>query len=143
VLIPVLLEPGGTTELFTAGNVVDLTADQGDFRRIETILPPDPVSLTEREIDELSRAVQEFDRIFLQEQWAEANDVLVRHAHLGAAFDHQFRCMLHAIYAAEQEALDSVLPRLHATYGEQVVFHLYSGYCQEHGIPNRASVPVA
>jgi hypothetical protein len=142
VLIPVLLEPGGTTELFTAGNVVDLTADQGDFRRIETILPPDPVSLTEREIDELSRAVQEFDRIFLQEQWAEANDVLVRHAHLGAAFDHQFRCMLHAIYAAEQEALDSVLPRLHATYGEQVVFHLYSGYCQEHGIPNRA-VPVA
>lgn len=142
VLIPVLLEPGGTTEFFTSDNVVDLTADQRDFRRIESILRPDPVSLTEREIEELSHAVQEFDGVFLREQWAEANDVLLRHAHLGAAFDHQFRCMLHAIYTADQEALDLVLPRLHSSYGEQVVLHLYSGYCKEHGIPNRASAPV-
>jgi hypothetical protein len=118
-------------------------ADQRDYRRIESILPPDPVSLTERDTEQLSLAVQEFDGVFLREEWAEANDFLVRHAHLGAAFDHQFRCMLHAIYTADKEALDSVLPRLHATYGEQVVFHLYSGYCKEHGIPNRASAPVA
>ena len=45
--------------------------------------------------------------------------------------------MLHAIYTANQEALDLVLQQLHATYGEQIVFHLYSGYCNEHGIPNR------
>jgi alpha-ketoglutarate-dependent taurine dioxygenase len=109
-------------------------ADQRDFRRIESILPPDPVSLTERDTERLSLVVQEFDGVFLREQWAEANDVLLRHAHLG--------CMLHAIYTADQGALDSVLPRLHATYGEQVVFHLYSGYCKEHGIPNRASAPV-
>jgi len=59
---------------------------------------------------------------------------------IGTAFDHQFRRMLHSIYTADQEALSSLLPRLHATYGEQLVFHLYSGYCKEHKIPNRASV---
>ena len=139
VLIPVLLEPGGTTEFFTADKVVDLTADQRDFRKIESILPPDPVALTEREIEELSGAVQAFDQVFLRQQWAEAHDVLLRHGHLGAAFDHQFRRMLHAIYTADREALDGVMQRLHASHGERVVFHLYAGYCREHGIPNRAS----
>jgi hypothetical protein len=67
VLIPVLLEPDGTTEFFGRDDVVDLTADQRDFRKLENILPPDPVSLTEREIDELSRAVQKFDGVFLRE----------------------------------------------------------------------------
>jgi TIR domain len=140
VLIPVLLEAAGATDSFTPDQVVDLTADQRDFRKIDTVLPPDPLSLAEREIEELSRAVQEFDGTFLREQWDEANDVLLRHAHLGAAFDHQFRRMLHAIYTADQEALGVVLQRLNATYGEQIVFHLYSGYCAEHAIPNRASV---
>jgi hypothetical protein len=137
----VLLEPGGTTEFFSPDNVVDLTADQRDFRKLETILPPAPLALAELEIEQLSRAVQEFDRIFLREQWAEASDVLLRHAHLGAAFDHRFRRMLHAIHTADQAALDGVLQELRATYGEQIVFHLYSGYCNEHGIPNRASPP--
>jgi TIR domain len=139
MLIPVLLEPGGTTDFFTPDKVVDVTGDQRDFRKVESILPPNPVSLSEREIEEMSRAVQEFDATFLREQWAAAQDVLLRHAHLGAAFDHQFRRMLHAIYTADQEALDEVLHRLHAIYGEQVVFHLYSGYCEEHAIPNRGS----
>ena len=143
VLIPVLLEPAGTTELFSRDNVVDLTADPRDFSKIESALPPAPVALTEREIEELARAVQEFDAVFLREQWAEASDVLLRHAHLGAAFDHQFRRMLHAIYTADQEALDVVLQQLHATYGKQIVLHLYSGYCKEHGIPNRASGPTS
>jgi TIR domain len=139
VLIPVLLEPRGTTDFFTRDTVVDLTGNQRDFRKIESILPPNPVSLSEREIEELSRAVQEFDATFLREQWAAAQDVLLHHAHLGAAFDHQFRRMLHAIYTADQEALDVVLHGLHSIYGEQTVFHLYSGYCAEHAIPNRAS----
>ncbi len=137
VLIPVLLEPNGTTEFFTADNVVDLTADQRDFCKVDSILPPDPVSLTEREIEELSRAMQEFDGVFLREQWAEANDTL-RYAHLGATFDYQFRRMLHSIYTADQEALEVVLQRLHATYGEQIVSHFYSGYCKQHEIPNWA-----
>jgi hypothetical protein len=47
--------------------------------------------------------------------------------------------MLHAIYTADQAGLDAVLPRLHATYGAQIVHHLYSGYCKAHEIPNRAS----
>ena len=58
VLIPVLLEPGGTTEFFSPDNVVDLTADQRDFRKIDSILPPAPLALTERQIEELSRAVR-------------------------------------------------------------------------------------
>jgi hypothetical protein len=140
VLIPVLLEAAGTTDFFTRDKVLDLTADQRDFRKIENILPPDPVSLAEREIEELSSAVQDFDETFLSERLDEANNILLRHAHLGAAFDHQFRRMLHAIYTADQAALDLVLHRLHATYGEQFVYHLYSGYCAEHEIPNRASV---
>jgi hypothetical protein len=139
ILIPVLLEPNGTTQFFKRGNVVDLTADQRDFRKIDGILPPNPVSLTGREIEELSRVAYEFDRVFLREQWADANEVLLRSAHLGAAFDHQFRRMLHSIYTADQMALDLILQQLHATYGEQLVYHFYSGYCKQHQIPNRAS----
>src|SRR5919106_805497 len=56
VLIPVLLEARGTTDFFTPDKVVDLTGDQRDFRKVESILPPNPVSLSEREIEELSRA---------------------------------------------------------------------------------------
>jgi hypothetical protein len=48
--------------------------------------------------------------------------------------------MLHAIYVADQGALDPVLQRLQATHGEPIVSHLYSGYCKEHEIPNRASL---
>jgi hypothetical protein len=141
VLIPVLLEPDGTTDFFTRDNVVDLTADQRDFHKIDGILPPGPVSLSERETEELSGAMQEFDRVFLRAQWDEANQVLLRSAHLGAAFDHQFRRMLHAIYTADQQALDAVLQQLHAIHGKQFVSHLYAGYCAEHAIPNRASRP--
>jgi hypothetical protein len=141
ILIPVLLEPNGTTEFFKRGNVVDLTADQRDFRTVDSLLPPNPVSLSGREIEELSRVVHEFDTVFLREQWAEANEVLLRSAHLGAAFDHQFRRMLHSIYTADQRALDVILQQLHATYGEQIVYHLYSGYCKEHQIPNRVNRP--
>jgi hypothetical protein len=139
VLIPVLLEPGGTTDVFSRDNVVDLTADPRDFGKIDVSLPPEPVSLTEGEVEELSRSVEEFDRVFLRQQWDDANEVLLRCAHLGDAFDHQFRRMLHAIYTADQAALDAILPRLHAAYGEQIVHHLYSGYCKEHQIPNRVS----
>jgi hypothetical protein len=39
---------------------------------------------------------------------------------------------------ADQAALETILPRLFATYGKQIVHHLYSGYCEEHKIPNRA-----
>jgi hypothetical protein len=139
VLIPVLLEADGTTDVFTRDNVVDLTADQRDFGKIERILPPDPLSLSGPEFEELSRAMEEFDRSFLRERWAEAYGVLQRYSHFGAAFDHQFRRMLHSIYTADQGALDTALHRLHGTYGEQIVFHLYSGYCKEYDIPNRAS----
>jgi hypothetical protein len=139
VLVPVLLEPGGTTEVFTRDNVVDLTADPRDFRKIDGILPPGPVSLTEGEIEDLSRAVEEFDRVFLRQQWDDANEILLRSAHLGEAFDHQFHRMLHAIYTADQAALDAVLPRLYASYGEQIVHHLYAGYCKAHEIPNQMS----
>ena len=85
--------------------------------------------------------MQEFDRVFLRAQWDEANQVLLRSAHLGAAFDHQFRRMLHAFYTADQQALDAVLQQLHAIHGKQFVSHLYAGYCAEHAIPNRASRP--
>jgi hypothetical protein len=49
-------------------------------------VPPDPLSLTEPDIEELSRAVQEFDCAFLRERWAEADDVLLRHAGLSSTF---------------------------------------------------------
>jgi len=139
VLIPVLLEPEGTTDFFSRDNVVDLTADQRDFRKVDGILPPDPLTLAEPETEELSRSVDEFDRVFLRQQWDDANEVLLRSARLGEAFDHRFRRMLHAIYTADQAAFDAILPGLHASYGEQIVHHLYSGYCKEHQIPNRMS----
>jgi TIR domain len=140
VLIPVLLEPEGTTEFFTRDNVVDLTADPRDFRKIDSFLPLEPVTLTKPEIEELSGSVEEFDRVFLRQRWDDANEVLSRSAHLGAAFDHQFRRMLHAIYTADHAAFEAILPRLDATYGGRIVHHLYSGYCQEHKIPNRIAI---
>lgn len=139
VVIPVLLEPNGVTEFFTRKHVVDLTANWHDFRKVDQIFPVDPISLTELEVDELSRAMEEFDSLFLQEHWSQAREVLLHTAHLETAFDHQFRCMLHAIYTANEEALEPVLRRLNANYGEQFVFHVYSGYCELHGIPNQAS----
>jgi hypothetical protein len=139
VLIPVLLEPNGITEFFNRRNVVDLTSDNRDFRKIVSILPSNPRSLTVPEIDELSHTVEEFDKVFLGEHWAEANEILLRSAHLGATFDHQFRRMLHSIYSADQNALEVILQRLYPIYGEQFVYHIYSGYCKKHKIPHRGS----
>lgn len=139
VIIPILLEPNGTTEYFTRNNVIDLTPNWRDFRKLDRIFPIQPISLTEPEVEELSRTVEEFDSIFLREHWSQASEILQRTAHLEMAFDHQFRRMLHSIYTADQAALEPVLQHLHANYGEQLVFHIYSGYCKLHGIPNQAS----
>jgi hypothetical protein len=140
IIVPVLLEPKGTTDFFTLDNVIDLTRDQRAFGALDDILRPRPLALDAGRTDELSATVAEFDARFRGEQWDESGDLLRRAApHLGETFDHQFRRMLHAMYTADQAGLDAVLAQLHAVYGQQIVWHLYKGYCAQHGIPNRVT----
>jgi hypothetical protein len=140
IIVPVLLEPKGTTDFFTLDNVIDLTKDQRAFGALDDILRPRPLALDAGRTNELSATVAEFDTRFRGEQWNESGDLLRRAApHLGETFDHQFRRMLHAMYTADQAGLDVVLAQLHAVYGRQIVWHLYKGYCAQHGIPNRVT----
>lgn len=139
-IVPVLLEPKGMTDEFTPEQVIDLTATPHDLGKLHDVLAPDPIALSEAEINELSATVAQFDTLFLDQQW-DASDKLLRGSlHLEHTFDHAFRRMLHSIYTADQTSLDAVLSRLHSTYGSQLVSHVYKGYCARHRIPNRAIV---
>jgi hypothetical protein len=139
-IVPVLLEPKGMIDAFTPEQVIDLTATSRDFGKLHDILTPDPIKLSEPEINELSTTVAQFDKLFLDEQWEASNNLLQGSPHLEHTFDHGFRCMLHSIYTANQTNLDAVLSRLHSTYGSQIVYHVYEGYCARHRIPSRATV---
>ncbi len=137
VVIPVLMESGGLTDFFTSDRVVDLTQDWYDFEPVDRVLPIHPLFLTDLQIGDLSRAVSEFDARFLHEQWSQAKEVLLDSPELASTFDHQFRHLLHSLYTADAEAFEAAYGQLNTTYGEQHVFHVYSGYCKRHGIPNR------
>ena len=139
-IVPVLLEPKGMTDIFTPEQVIDLTATPRDFGKLHDILAPDPIKLSEAEVKELTAIVAQFDKLFLDEQWDASDNLLRDSPHLEHTFDHEFRRMLHSIYTANQTNLDAVLARLHSTYGSQIVYHLYKGYCARHRIPKRANV---
>jgi hypothetical protein len=140
IIVPVLLEPKGTTDDFTLNNVIDLTGNQREFSALHDILRPDPIVLNKGETEELTTTVAEFDKTFLNERWKESDGVLRCTQHLGHTFDHQFRRMLHSMYTANRPGLDAALAQLHAIYGEQIVWHLYKGYCTKHRIPNLATM---
>lgn len=137
LLVPVLLEPGGMTDAFTSANSIDLTLNNYAFDRLDPILTPNPESLVADDIVQLEASMTEFDKRMLREDWDGAQSALVAVSHLATTFDYQFRQMLLAIYTADQQGLDAALSRLYPVYGEQIVHHLYAGYCTEHGIPNR------
>jgi len=124
---------------FTPEQVIDLTATPRDFGKLHDILAPDPITLSEAEIKELSATVAQFDKLFLDQQWDASDNVLRSSPHLEHTFDHAFRRMLHSIYTADQTNLDAALRRLHSIYGSQIVHHVYKGYCARHRIPNRAT----
>ena len=110
-----------------------------DLSKLKDILATDPVALTKAELEELSVIMDRFDKSFLGERWDAADWLLRESPQLEHTFDHQFRRMLHSIYTANQSDLDASLSRLHAVYGEQIVNHIYKGYCATHRIPNRLS----
>lgn len=141
LIVPVLLESKGMTDAFTPGQVIDLTVSPRDFGKLDDILAPDPIRLSEAEMQALSATVAQFDKLFLNQQWDASDDVLQGSPHLAHTFDHQFRRMLHSIYTANQKNLDAVIGQLHSVYGQQIVYHIYKGYCARHGIPNRAIGP--
>jgi hypothetical protein len=139
-IVPVLLEPEGMIDAFRPDNVIDLTVTPRDFGKLDDILAPNPIKLSEAEMKELTATVAQFDKLFLDEQW-DASDYLLRGSpHLAHTFDHEFRRMLHSIYTANQRTLDAVLGRLHSVYGAKIVYHIYKGYCARHRIPNRATI---
>lgn len=140
IIVPALLELKGMTDAFTPKQVIDLTATPRDFGKLNDILAPHPIDLSEAEIKELSATVAQFDKLFLDEQWDASDNLLRGSPYLEHTFDHGFRRMLHSIYTANQTNLDAVMSRLHSTYGSQIVYHIYQGYCTRHGIPNRMTV---
>jgi hypothetical protein len=139
-IVPVLLEPGGMSDMFAPEHLIDLSATPGDWGRLNAVLTPDPLKLSQPELTLLSATMARFDALFLGSQWDAALAVLEACPQCEQAFDHAFRRMLHAIYTADQARLDAVLGPLHATCGSQLVQHLYKGYCQRHGIPHRATL---
>ena len=141
VIVPVLLEPGGATDVYTPDRALDLTAEGRTFSALDDILAPDPVALSEEETHELSTVMADFDASFLGERWAASDELLRSTPHLAHTFDHQLRRMLHFLYTADEEGFHEAISRLHAVYGRQLVYHFYSGYCAEHGIPNRIQGP--
>lgn len=139
-IIPVLLEPKGRTDMFGPEEVIDLTANPKDFGKLQDVLTPHPIKLSDAEIKELSTTVAEFDRLFLAEQWEASDNLLRGSPNLKHTFDHGFRRMLHSIYTANQTNLDAILSQLHSVYGSQIVHHIYKGYCERHHIPNRSTI---
>jgi hypothetical protein len=139
-IVPVLLEPGGATDPFTPPRVIDLTAAPRDFGKLDAILTPGPVKLSEAQVKELAAVAAQFDRLFLSEQWDASDRVLRASPHLEHTFDHAFRRMLHSLYTADRAGFEAVLARLHSIYSTNIVQHIYKGYCARHGIPNRMSV---
>ncbi len=99
---------------------------------------PNPIKLSEAEVTELMSMVKQFDKLFLNEEWEESDNLLRSTLHLEQTFDHQFRRMLLSIYTANQASLETVLTKLYSIYGEKIVYHMYKGYCTTHKIPKRA-----
>jgi hypothetical protein len=134
-IVPVLLEPKGMTDMFE--KTIDLTANPKDFGKLQEVLTPLPIKLSDAEIDELSTTVGEFDRLFLAERWEASGNLLSGASRLKHTFDHMFRRMLHSIYTANQINQEVILNQLHSVYGSDIIRHIYKGYCERHGIPNR------
>jgi len=139
-IVPVSVEPKGLIDPFTPQTVIDLTSTPRHFGRLNDILAPNPIELREADVTNLSATVGQFDALFLSQQWDASDSVLRTSAQFEHTFDHQFRRMLHSIYTANQTNLDAILGRLHSVYGWRIVHHIYKGYCDRHGIPNRMSM---
>jgi TIR domain len=138
LLVPLLLEKGGTTDFFGPDLVVDLTQNRYDFTKLDSLFPQGNRPLTDAEQNLLKHCLEDFDGLFLQERFSEALAVLLnKNLQFSGTFDHQFRMMLYAIYTANQPLLKGVQKKLCEFVPEKGLAHLYSGYCKQHGIPNR------
>ncbi len=140
MVVPVLLEPNGMIEGLTREQVIDLTANPSDFGKLSAVLRPQPIKLTEAEISQLSAVVAEFDKLFLNQRWEDSDNLLHHTEQFEDTFDHQFRRMLLSIYTADQYGLQIIIDKLYPVYGEQLVNHIYGGYCTTHDIPNQMRI---
>jgi hypothetical protein len=138
LMVPLLLESDGMMDPFTPERVIDMTTEPRDYAALRAILAPHPHALGVGEVNDLADTAIRFDTLFLSQRWDEAADALDRTPHLAHTFDHGFRRMLHAIYTANAQALDAALEHLHGRYGQNIVSHLYKGYCAHHRIPDRS-----
>lgn len=137
MLVPLLLEEAATNEFFGRDMAVDLTQNRYDFTRLDSLFPQGNPSLTAAEQSVLKLCLGDFDCLFLQEKFSEALAVLLNNRQFSNTFDHRFRMMLYALYTANQNLLDGVLRKLYEFVPAKGVAHLYTGYCKQHGIPNR------
>lgn len=136
IITPVLLEPKGVTNYYTTEKVIDLSKNPRNFKALKTILTPDPSVLEGYQTTELEIALKTFDEEFLKKNWNLAKLVLDKNKRFNNSFDYQLRSFLLALYTANEEALNMVLDDMCSIYGEQIVNHIYSGYCLRHNIPN-------
>jgi hypothetical protein len=137
LLIPLLIEEGGITDFYTHETVIDLSQNRYDYTKLDYLLPQNNESLTEEERSVVKKCLDDFDSTFVQEKFPEALAILLNYRQFSDIFDHQFRFMLYAIYTANQELLNGVMSKLQERLPDKYIAHLYSGYCKQHGIPNR------
>ncbi|HEY0004365.1 MAG TPA: toll/interleukin-1 receptor domain-containing protein [Pyrinomonadaceae bacterium] len=137
LLVPLLVEEGGINDILTREMVIDISKNLYDYTKLDHLLPPNNQSLSEAEKSVLEKCLDDFDNTFLQEKFSEALAILLNHRQFSDTFDHQFRLMLYAIYTANQELLNGAMRKLQEHLPEQAIAHLYSGYCKQHGLPNR------
>jgi hypothetical protein len=136
-MVPVLIEEGGLNDIFPKSATLNLTNGPEDFPKLKGILTPYPLILSERDRAELEMTVGQFDEKFLNQDWKSSIELLINTPHLSQAFDHQFRIFLHSIYTGNREAFEVISDQMLQIYGDKITAHLYKGYCDLHGIPNR------
>ncbi len=137
IMVPVLAEEGDFTEVFPKSATLDLTNGTDDFPKLKGILTPEPLTLNQTDLSELERVAGAFDKSFLNQKWEASLDLLTGTPHLSHTFDHQFRVFLHAIYTGNRAAFETISDQMLSIYGDKITAHMYKGFCDLHGIPNR------
>jgi TIR domain len=137
LLLPLLLEEKGETDFFKRGICVDLTKDRYNFEKLDEFFPLDPISLDVEDLAVFEKCLRDFDSIFLQEKFPEALAVLLNNLQFSNTFDHRFRLFLHSMYTANEAVMNGALKRMDEHLPPSSIAHLYSKYCEIHGIPNQ------
>lgn len=136
-IVPILLEEKGLGRNFTMDTVIDFTDQKIDFNKLNDLFVPDPFKLPSVDVDTLSSICNSFDRTFLSSNWQGASQILNQNQKFKDSFDFQLRQMLLALYTANEKDFLHYYHKMTSIYGDEILLHIYNGYCKQHEIPPR------